>query len=230
MRFRSIARLATQELLGRDSVLVDAPARRDLRGLGLSDAAACAVPLARAFDYENTWFHAEPRLDITAIADDRRGRYDFVTASDVFEHVAPPVSRAFAGARALLKPDGVLIFTVPFTLDPDTIEHYPDLHDWRLEERHRRWRVLNTTRDGLLQTYDNPVFHGGPGTTLEMRLFSLAALERQFAAAGFARTRIAAEPCPAFGIVWREPWSVPIVAYAGAMRQPRDPEVVEAIL
>jgi hypothetical protein len=58
------------------------------------------------------------------------------------------------------------------------------------------------------------VFHGGAGTTLEMRLFSRAALEREFAAAGFARMRVADEAFPAHGIVWPEPWSVPMVAYA----------------
>jgi hypothetical protein len=47
-----------------------------------------------------------------------------------------------------------------------------------------------------------------------MRLFSRAGLEREFTAAGFARLRIADEPCPEHGIVWPEPWSVPMVAYA----------------
>ena len=58
------------------------------------------------------------------------------------------------------------------------------------------------------------VFHGGPGSTLEMRVFSRAALEREFRDAGFARVRVANEPYLPFGIHWPEPWSVPMVAYA----------------
>ena len=214
VRFRAIGRLVASEVLGRDAVLTEVAPARHVRGLGLSDADAYAGPLARAFAYENTYLHAEPRLDILAVPAGRRERYDFVVASDVFEHVVPPVARAFENARALLAPGGVLILTVPFTLDPETLEHYPDLHEWRLDRPAGGFRVVNTTRDGRTQTFDDPVFHGGPGTTLEMRVFSRAALLRHCADAGFARTRIADEPCDAFGIMWPEPWSVPIVAYA----------------
>jgi hypothetical protein len=58
------------------------------------------------------------------------------------------------------------------------------------------------------------VFHGGPGSTLEMRLFSRSGLVREFAAAHFAGVRIADESYLAHGIVWPEPWSVPMVGYA----------------
>jgi SAM-dependent methyltransferase len=186
--------------------------RRDLAGVGLSDADCYAVPLARVFNYRNTYFHAEPRLDITAIDAALRGRHDFVIASDVFEHVAPPVSRAFDNALALLKPGGALVLTVPFELGPDTVEHYPELHDWSLAPANGGWRVVNRTIDGREQRFDGPVFHGGPGTTLEMRLFSREALLRAFERAGFASVRIADEPCLRFGIHWPEPWSVPMVA------------------
>jgi hypothetical protein len=47
-----------------------------------------------------------------------------------------------------------------------------------------------------------------------MRLFSRAALEREFACAGFARVRFAAEPYLPFGIHWPEAFSMPMVAYA----------------
>ena len=214
VRFRAIGRLVTQELLGASLVLSEAGSHRELRGLGLSDAAAYAVPLARIFDYQNTFFHAEPRFDIMEEPALRRGRYDFVIASDVFEHVVPPIERAFANARALLRAGGVLIFTVPFTLADATVEHFPELHAWTLERDGARYRVVNTTRDGRIQTFDEVIFHGGPGTTLEMRVFSRDALLRSFADAGFARVRIADEAFDPFGIAWPEPWSVPMVAYA----------------
>jgi SAM-dependent methyltransferase len=215
VRLRAVAHLVVRELLGRTVPLPQLRRRADIRGLGLSDDARYALPLAAVFDYENTYFHAEPRLDVSAVPAERHGRYDFVIASDVFEHVLPPVARAFEGARALLKPRGICVFSVPFSLEPDTVEHFPDLHDWRLEERDGAWRLHNVTADGRTQTFDQLVFHGGPGSTLEMRLFSRAALERAFADAGFARVRVASEPCERFGIEWPEPWSVPMVAYAG---------------
>jgi SAM-dependent methyltransferase len=214
VRFRTIARLVTREALGSDAALCDMASDRRIRGLGLSDAEIYAKPLARAFAYENTYFHASPRLDIRHIPEHRRGRYDFLIASDVFEHVAPPIDLAFRNAHALLAAGGIFIFSAPFTLADDTVEHFPDLHDWRLEERDGRWRVVNTTRERRLQTFDDPVFHGGSGMTLEMRRFSRTALIRHLERAGFARIRIADEPCATSGIAWPEPFSVPMIAYA----------------
>jgi SAM-dependent methyltransferase len=214
VRTRTIVHLLTCELFGRSVALPDMPHRPDLIGIGLSDSAAYAVPLAQKLGYTNTYFHTGPRLDIADVPADRAAEADFIVASDVFEHVAPPVARAFVNARRLLKPAGVLIFSVPFSLDAETVEHFPDLHDYRLVDTGGSWRLENRTVDGREQVFTDLVFHGGPGTTLEMRLFSRAGLEREFTAAGFARLRIADEPCPEHGIVWPEPWSVPMVAYA----------------
>jgi len=214
VRFRAMAYLVTREVLGRPLALPDVPVRKDLSGIGLSDAHAYAQPLAEKFDYENTYYHTDPRVDISDIEAARVGRYDFLIASDVFEHVLPPVARAFENARRLLKPGGKFIFTVPFSLEPDTREHFPELHDWSLAETDGTWTLTNRTRDGREERFSDLVFHGGPGSTLEMRVFSRAALERAFRDAGFARVRIANEPYLPFGIHWPEPWSVPMVAYA----------------
>jgi SAM-dependent methyltransferase len=214
VRFRAMAYLAVRETLGIEAALPDLSPRRDISGIGLSDDRRYARRLARIFDYQNTYLHKSPRLDITDVPPARRGRYDFAIVSDVFEHVEPPVSRAFEGARSLLKPGGVLVFSVPFTLEAETVEHFPELCHWSLRKRDGAWRLTNVTADGRTETFHDLVFHGGPGSTLEMRRFSRAALERHFAAAGFARMRIADEPCTQFGIRWPEPWCVPMVAYA----------------
>lgn len=214
VRMRAIVHLLTSELFGRSIALPDLPLRRDLVGIGLSDSPRYAGPLAAKLGYINTFFHADPRLDIVNVPPDRVAEAAFIIASDVFEHVAPPVARAFTNARRLLQAGGVMIFSVPYSLAADTVEHFPELHDWRLVETAGRWQLANRTADGRHQLFTDLVFHGGPGTTLEMRLFSRAGLEREFAAAGFARMRVADDACPEYGIVWPGPWSVPMVAYA----------------
>jgi SAM-dependent methyltransferase len=220
VRTRAIVHLLTTELFGRSITIPELPRRADLAGIGLSDSEHYAKRLGEKLDYTNTFFHREPRLDITAPADDLTGRYDFIIASDVFEHVAPPVARSFANARRLLKPQGVLIFSVPYSLEAETREHFPELNDYRLVERDGEWCLENRTVDGRKQVFTDLHFHGGPGSTLEMRLFSRSGLIRDFAAARFAGVRIADEAYPAYGIVWPEPWSVPMVAYATLGRLP----------
>jgi SAM-dependent methyltransferase len=214
VRDRAIVHLLTSELLGSSVALPDLPRPLDFRGIGLSDSARYAEPLARKFAYTNTHFVARPMLDITNVASEHDARYDFMIASDVFEHVAPPVARAFSNARRMLKSGGVLIFSVPFMLTGDTIEHFPELHDYRLIESTEGWRLENRTADGREQTFTDLFFHGGIGSTLEMRQFSRASLEREFAAAGFSRMRVDDEVFLPHGIYWPEPWSVPMVAYA----------------
>src|SRR5690349_12515432 len=126
VRFRAMGYLVTKEVLGRPAALPDVAADKSISGVGLSDAENYARPLAEKFDYTNTFYHTDPHLDITAIDGSRVGRYDFIVASDVFEHVVPPVANAFANARRMLKPGGKLIFTVPFVPDGRTKEHFPE--------------------------------------------------------------------------------------------------------
>jgi len=175
VRTRAMVHLLTSELVGHSVALPDLPQRVDFCGIGLSDAEAYAEPLARKFAYTNTYFHAEPMLDIANVALEKAACYDFIIASDVFEHIAPPVARAFSNARRLLKRGGVMIFSTPFSLAADTVEHFPELHDYRLIKSLKGRRLENRTADGRDQTFTDLVFHGGSGATLEMRLFSRAA-------------------------------------------------------
>lgn len=214
VRFRAMVYLLTKEVLGTPFALPSLRPRRDIAGIGLSDAWSYAHRLAPKLDYVNTFYHAEPRLDICDVGGEHLGRYDFILASDVFEHVRAPVRNAFVNARRMLKPGGKLILTVPFSLHEDTLEHYPDLHDYRLEERDATFALVNVTREGATQVFSDLVFHGGPGSTLEMRVFSRDALVRDLRAAGFTRVRVADESHLPFGIHWPDPTSVPLVAYA----------------
>ena len=115
MRWRSIVHALSLELFGRSLAITDFPVRFDIAGVGLTDWEGYAVPLARRLDYHNTYYHQEPKLDITCPPPEYEGSLDFVISSDVFEHVPPPVALGFAGLRKLLKPGGVAIFSVPYT-------------------------------------------------------------------------------------------------------------------
>lgn len=211
LRFRSIVDALSERLFGHSISLVEFPANRFF-GIGLSDAPAYADRLAKKLQYTNTFYHTEPRFDITDIASTHDGQYDFVLASDVFEHVAPPVQRAFDNLFRVLKPGGSVIFSVPFSLDEDTVEHFPNLHDWRIEPSGSGFVLLNRTADGRHEVFNNLIFHGGPGSTLEMRLFSRSALERHFMRAGLTDFRVHDAPNFAHGIYWRNPWSITVSA------------------
>ncbi|MBL8523957.1 MAG: methyltransferase domain-containing protein [Betaproteobacteria bacterium] len=212
LRFRSIAAVLSERLFGEVRVLDELAPRRDIVGLGMSDALIYADPLARKFSYINTYYHRSPRLDITDPDPRWRGTNDFVISSDVFEHVGPPVQRAFDNLFALLKPGGVAIFSVPYSLEADSVEHFPRLHQFSLTKSAGQWRLENITAEGEREQFDNLIFHGGPGSTLEMRVFSLEALKRHFHAAGFVDVRVHDKADPAHGIVWREPWGITMSA------------------
>jgi SAM-dependent methyltransferase len=213
VRTRAIVHLLSMGLFGRSLALRDFPHDRCIRGVGLSDWAGYAVPLAERLDYRNTHFHGEPRLDITDIPDAWVGAFDFVIAAEAFEHVLPPVQRAFDGVKKLLKPGGLLILTVPF--DDKTVatrEHFPGLNEFSIVDEGGTRRLYNVRQDGETEVFEDLIFHGGSSSTLEMRLFSLAGLLENCAHARFRDTRVADGDVLERGITWLHPWSVPLVA------------------
>ena len=214
VRTRAIVHLLSTGLFGRSLALRDFPHDRGIRGLGLSDWDGYAGPLAGRIGYRNTFFHAEPHLDITQVPEEMVGSCDFVISTEVFEHVLAPVQRAFDGARRLLKPGGVFVLTVPFDPGAPTREHFPLLNDFELVEEDGQRRLYNRAADGSVQVFDDLVFHGGPGSTLEMRLFGLQDLLDHCLRAGFSSVAVQDDAVPERGIVWQFPWSVPILARA----------------
>lgn len=213
VRFRSVAAVLTQRLFGSTAVLAKLVRNRHISGIGMSDAACYASQLESKFNYTNTYYHCAPHLDISQPDVARMGRNDFVISSDVFEHVAPPLQQTFDNLHGLLKPGGAAVFSVPFSLEAETMEHYPNLHKFAVsQDPEGGWVLNNETATGELEQFRNLIFHGGPGSTLEMRLFSLSALKRHFDAAGFVDFRVHREAVFEHGIFWLDPWSITISA------------------
>tara|TARA_R110000737_G_scaffold2923_18_gene10085 strand:+ start:223106 stop:224818 length:1713 start_codon:yes stop_codon:yes gene_type:complete len=211
VRMRSIIHLLSMELFGESMLISDMPPRPEIRGIGMSDWGVYAKRLANVFSYTNTFYDHEPQLDVTNPDPALFGTYDFIISSDVYEHVAPPVSIAFENAKKLLKPGGVMIFSVPFTLG-ETVEHFPDLHDYEIVGKGASSVLINTTKTGVKQEFRNLVFHGGEGATLEMRVYGREPLIKHFEDAGFETPTVYQDPHQEFGIYFPQNWSLPMIA------------------
>lgn len=215
VRHRWLVHRLSLELFGRSLALPHFPDSKSISGLGLSDPPLLATGFARSLNYLNTFYDSEPLFDIRS-DDSPLGELDFLIASEVFEHVTPPVEVAFQNAFRLLKPGGVMLLTTPWVWGGPTREHFPGLHQWAIEGE-RQQRVLRNVRvDGRTERFTNLVFHGGPGLTLEMRLFSKSGLESSLRGAGFPDVEFEQGTVPSAGIVFPYPWSRPIV-----VRKPR---------
>ncbi len=213
VRMRALIYLLSLELFGAARFLRDFPQNKQVRGFGLSDALLYATPLAEKVDYTNTFYDRQPYLDITQEHPDQYGTYDFILSSDVFEHVAPPIDRALEEAFRLLKPNGFLCITVPSThVTDETVEYYPDLHQYSIVELGGEHVLINRKKDKTLEIRENLEFHGGIGMTLVMRLFAISDLERRLRAAGFAEVFVQSDPVAQYGIYFPGPWSLPLVA------------------
>jgi SAM-dependent methyltransferase len=223
VRMRGLLRALSTEIFGVSLTLPEFPRVKSLRGLGLSDSAQYADQLASKFDYRNTFLDREPRLDLSDPPAQESGTYDFIVSSEVFEHVSPPAARVFENALRLLKPAGVLVLTVPYTVGGNTEEHFGGLGEFGLAQVGGKVLLINRTASGEVQVHDNLVFHfGSNGPALEMREFSETGLRDELTRAGFGEVGIYSDNFPDFGIVSSESWSLPIAARKGAFRFSRD--------
>jgi SAM-dependent methyltransferase len=211
-RHRALALALERRFLEPGEHVADAP-RREIAGVGMSDMPQLADPLACAFAYTNTFLHQEPFLDLTALPERAHGSVDFVVCSEVLEHVEPPVERAVTSLHRLLRPDGLLVLTTPYSFEAATVEHFPELHDHRIEQGPDGPVLRNRTRAGVDQTFTDLVFHGGDGETLEMRLFAFEHLVALLQDGGFRDVSVE-PPSFACGAWWPEPWSRVLTATA----------------
>ncbi len=197
---------------------------KSLRGIGMSDGPELAAQLEKKFDYRNTYYHQAPKFDVTQEDPTEEGKYDFIISSEVMEHIPPPVERGFETLYRMLRPDGVLIMTVPYGLPGATKEHFPSLHEYGLAAPGGKLVLVNRKTDGKIEVFEDLVFHGGPGSTLEIRVFSEQGLKDAIRAAGFAEVEIASKDVPEFGVEHAETWSLPLVARKSGARM-RWPEL-----
>jgi SAM-dependent methyltransferase len=209
---RAIIRILSLELFGKSLAIPDFPIRHDIVGMGMSDWEEYAERLKHKLNYRNTYYHKEPKLDIISIPSDLEGKFDFIISTDVFEHVEPPISIAFENTRNFLKPNGVFIFSVPYLKEGKTIEHFPELYRYEIIKNNDSCFLKNITRNGVEQIYNHLVFHGGEGTSLEMRSFSESSLMEEFLKAGFKNVEIYRDQDLKYGIRWEIDWSLPIAA------------------
>lgn len=232
LRFRAIVLALSRALFGMDLKLCDFPALDSVRGLGISDSDIYSGRLKRHFSYTNTFFDREPSFDLTRPDEREFGKYDFVICSDVLEHVPQPFDVALGTLAGLLKPAGVLILTAPYTLAEDTLEHFDGLHESGLAEVGGKTVLVNRAADGHYQVFDQLVFHGGQGSTLERRVFSEADLRARLMAAGLASVRFEAAGNRSFGVVYSGPCSLPIVASRApfSLRQDAIRELMEQLV
>jgi len=216
VRTRGLMQALSLALFGTNLTLPDFPRVKSLRGLGTSDANDYAVRLAEKFDYRNTYYSREPHFDLANPPESEFASYDFILSSEVFEHVPPPVENALHNAFRLLKPAGVLVFTAPYSIEASMAEHYPDLHHFGFVELNGRTVLVNRTRQGEMQFFENPVFHiGSEGKAVEVREFNETGLRTLLTGAGFSEIYTHSEDYPPFGVVRSESWSLPIAARRG---------------
>ena len=212
IRFRSVVLALSRALFGLDLKVTEFPVLKSVRGMGLSDSEVYSGGLESRFSYTNTFYHRDPSFDLSRPDEKEFGRYDFVICSEVLEHVPEPVNRAFATLARLLKPAGVLILTVPYSLEPGIIEHFPDMTDSGFAEVDGRTVLVSRSASGEYRVFDQLTFHGGTGSTLERRIFSEESLRAGLTAAGFPIVRFDPTGNRSFGVSFASPCSLAVIA------------------
>jgi len=174
------------------------------RGIGISDPMEIASVLVTRVDYVNTWYDRFPKVDLTAVPDELRASLEFVTCSEVLEHVPPPVDLALRGLADILRPGGFAVLSVPRCPVSTTTEYYPGLTQFRVVYD----RVIWVDGAGLTHLDPNPEFHQGQGQTLAFRQWNFDDLVARLNFMGFS---------PPLYLPWSDELGVPEIPNSGVM-------------
>ncbi|WP_197422818.1 class I SAM-dependent methyltransferase [Burkholderia sp. ABCPW 14] len=193
--------------------------RRSITAIGISDSEIYAWPLAAKLSYANTYYHTEPQLDICDLRSiDQYSNIDLIICSDVIEHTPLAPRKVLENMRRMLRPGGILILSAPTYHLPETIEWYPDAASLEVKDCGGRHEVRWSDTSGAKHVDFRPCFHGGPGSTLEMRLIAHQDLIQAGMDAGFEVETL--EFSPEIGYVW------PIVPEYPGIAAPMDGRVL----
>jgi hypothetical protein len=116
----------------------------------------------------------------------------------------------------------VLLLTTPYRPGSETLEHFPSIRDFAVVELDGRWVMVHRDAEGRIHSHEDLVFHGGDGSTLEMRVFSEGGLKKLLEDAGFNDIRIAGGSHAEYGIYQSDCWSLPIAARKAPVSTPRE--------
>lgn len=200
-RARAIAQALTLSFQLHPILGFNAPTK-SIKGLGISDDHRYANMLEYLFDYQNTHLHKPPFLDVMVLNSEKlEDKVDFIICSDVLEHVIGNWRIAINNLFQYINIGGVLILTVPWDeFSDETLEHYPDCISYNVLKDSLEYTVEIITSRDISYIDETPIFHGGPGNTLEMRVFSLKELIRELGSAGFREVSLQKLDSNKFGI------------------------------
>jgi SAM-dependent methyltransferase len=194
--------------------LIQQEPRKDIVAIGVSDSSCYSDLMSQRLQYRNTFFHAEPLLDICDPASCAGyAPADLIVCSDVIEHTADPPHVVLANLHSMLSPGGSLVLSAPTWRMQSSIEWYPAAAKLRIVARPSGYAVEWSNRRGARYVDDHPNFHGGPGETLERRLLSHD--ELMMAARHVFREAHELVFEPERGYEWPiQPWPDPVVGFS----------------
>lgn len=190
-------------LIGNHKIpLEDIISQRHLCILGISDNDTYASILENKFDYVNTFMHKEPKLDVCneETFTGHTGKYDAIICSDVIEHTSLPPRTVLQNMKRLLRTGGGIILSAPTSHFSDHVEWYPSHRSLAIIKQGDEYVVEWQNLKGCKYVDRAPIFHGGPGNTLEMRQISHVRLLEDAMAVGLAARTI--EFAMESGYVW----------------------------
>lgn len=170
-----------------------------IRGLGIGDSVDLSNALSTKYRYTNSHLDEYPFLDLTERVPDKiRNYFDFITCSEILEHVVPPVENAIQNLFDMLRPEGAAIISVPLikvgssgryeysgnTTDihfgEEILEYYPGLKSFNLTDGELSW---SNGSENFIDS--NPELHGGTGLVLTFRRWSSESLKSSLREVGF---------------------------------------------